>query len=301
MKYIFWGIVLVVFISNAPTDAIPADARSAISHHLSGKLAIGKPQSPGVGPSENIRPQPESVDSHVVASPTTSASGSPFPISGDTFPTIDKLKHIQKSGKADSIALTASKTQSASGDAFSATKYPRTNEFLATSRSEAATPTTSASGIAFLRRDEALERVQTKDFSVPPAASFSVDAAGNAYLNPESLQLLELPKQGSLNPAATAVLSAAGSKFADLLQVQAEDASSNKFHDTNPEVWNGWQFVPVSFQGTANSANILAACRFFRLPLLLLFACHPGLRSDLFSPHAGLLSFKLLAIIQATT
>ena len=69
----------------------------------------------------------------------------------------------------------------------------------------------------------------------------------------------------------------------------------------DPQDWNGWKFTPVEFAGVANSANILAACRFFRLPLLLLFACHPGLRSDLFSPHAGLLSFKLLAIIQATT
>ena len=30
----------------------------------------------------------------------------------------------------------------------------------------------------------------------------------------------------------------------------------------DPQDWNGWKFTPVEFAGVANSANILAACRF---------------------------------------
>ena len=41
----------------------------------------------------------------------------------------------------------------------------------------------------------------------------------------------------------------------------------------DPQVWNGWKFTPVEFAGVANSANILAACRFSFTPLLVTHHC----------------------------
>jgi len=293
--------ILVAFLWHVPTLAIPVEESAAIAHHVDLEMAgaTNKPAL-NVEPAGRSNPQHESVNAAdiavhsqsdskpaVAATPTASASGEPFPaseptlaatatasasgesfsVSGGTSPTVQQLNKLQID-KSDAIRIKLSKAHSSSADAFPTQNNLNQlgNKVQASETMTAASATTAASGIAFLSKNEEVQQLQahTKDSSIPPAASASVSASGAPFFSKDVHESLDISKHDAETPAAaSAVISGSGLAFpaANALQDQTSDASSGSASLQPAENFNDWRFTPVAFQGTANSANILAACR----------------------------------------